>query len=94
MSTSRLWASVEHAVPEGEAGSTSSSDGVDVELWTLNGNAGGGGLVNDLVSAVEARHVGRGPSDVKASRQPGPDQDSWTYPMIGALSFSSQLVRA
>jgi hypothetical protein len=69
MGTSRFGSSVEHAVPESQARSTSSSDGVDIELWTLDGDTGSCGFVDDLVSTVESRYVCRCPTDIEAESQ-------------------------
>lgn len=95
VSTSRLGSGVKHAVSESQARSTAGGDSVDVELWALDRDAGCRRLVDHLILAVEPRDIGRSTSNIESDcKSSTPRQREGAYPMTGARSLASQLVRA
>ena len=66
MCSSRFRSDIENLVSIAEDGPTARGDGVDIELRDLYGNAGCCSLKDMLISASEARYVGR----LEAHQQP------------------------
>ena len=58
----------EESVLESEARSSASGDGVDVQLWGLDRDAGCCGLVGDLIAPGKTRDIRRGPPHVDPDR--------------------------
>jgi len=71
MGTGRFGSGVEHAISEGQAGSSASGDGIDVELRALDRDTGSRRFIYNLISAIETRHIRGGPSDIESGCQLG-----------------------
>lgn len=60
-----LWSCKEQTVAEGKARPTTGCNGVDIKLGRLDRHTGSRGLVDHFVSAIKARYISRGTSDVQ-----------------------------